>query len=396
MQLRAHLLGKLAPQRVSAGKLCALLVKGDVEGHEFHGNQWQPGTGYITAFHGSEASFKQFDISHAGKRDDGFLGRGMYFSTDKRVADMYSKQYEVQLQLKNPLVVESKDFRTDKRDIIRSALGLPSSATGQEVTDAAKAKGHDSVVMDYSKSGYSHQEIAVFNHSAIAIKSVSAKKISTSAMIKQLIDNASHEAATSPMNLRPQPTEAQAKAGNYRKGHVKLAGLDISIENPAGSKRRPEWPTMQAHYGYIKRTEGADGDHVDVFLKPATDVAWNGDVYVIDQVIDGRFDEHKCMLGYDSEAQAIKAYRDHYPRDWQGVGSVTTLGIDAFKQWLSEGDTTMPMRKDAGSAGTASTTSAGWGQSSSATSGITAYGNTGKKKTPTTRLKRRLKQRKTS
>ena len=64
--------------------------------------------------------------------------------------------------------------------------------------------------------------------------------------------------------------EAQAKAGNYRKGHVKLAGLDIAVESPAGSRRKPEWPEMTAHYGYIKRTEGADGDHVDVFLRPAT------------------------------------------------------------------------------------------------------------------------------
>ena len=66
------------------------------------------------------------------------------------------------------------------------------------------------------------------------------------------------------------PTEAQKAAGNYRKHHVRIHGLDIALENVKGGKRSGvghngrRWTvTMPAHYGYIKRTEGADGDHVD-------------------------------------------------------------------------------------------------------------------------------------
>ena len=35
------------------------------------------------------------------------------------------------------------------------------------------------------------------------------------------------------------PTEAQKTAGNYQKGHVRIHGLDVTIENPKGSY--PNW-----------------------------------------------------------------------------------------------------------------------------------------------------------
>ena len=72
-----------------------------------------------------------------------------------------------------------------------------------------------------------------------------------------------------------QPSEAQIKAGNYPKGHVYAHGMRISIENPADSVRsgvgkdgEPWDSRMQHDYGYIRGTEGADGDHMDVFLGP--------------------------------------------------------------------------------------------------------------------------------
>ncbi len=163
---------------------------------------------------------------------------------------------------------------------------------------------------------------------------------------KQDLDHAAHSAATSTLNLKPQPTEAQRHAGNYPKGHVRFAGMDISIENPAGSYRRPEWPPMQAHYGYIKGTEGADGDHVDVFIRPATPLDWDGDAYVIDQVTaGGEFDEHKVMLGYDNQRQAEQAYLAHYPSGWK-LGNVTAMSIEEFRTWLAS-DTTGPVQKTA-------------------------------------------------
>jgi hypothetical protein len=159
----------------------------------------------------------------------------------------------------------------------------------------------------------------------------------------KMVDTAAHDAATSDLNLLRKPTPAQAEAGNYRKGHTRVGGLDIAIENPAGSRRKPEWPPMRAHYGYVKRTLGADGDHVDVFVQPGTPEDWAGDVYVIDQTDgNGGFDEHKCCVGFDSQREAVACYMAHFPSDWE-LGTVTALSLDAFKDWLRDGDTTKPI-----------------------------------------------------
>lgn len=201
-----------------------------------------------------------------------------------------------------------------------------------------------------------------------------------------MVDAAAHDSATSDLNLLRKPTAAQSEAGNYRKGHTRIGGLSIAIENPAGSRRRPEWPPMQAHYGYVKRTEGADGDAVDVFVQPSTPNDWAGDVYVVDQTDgEGGFDEHKCMLGYDDQASAIAAYLSHFPAGWE-MGAVTALPMADFKAWLRDGDTCAPLAK-------------GFTQSASPTSGITAYGSMpskGKRKVrllPGTALSKLVKRR---
>jgi hypothetical protein len=165
------------------------------------------------------------------------------------------------------------------------------------------------------------------------------------------VDAAAHEAATSPENGRPEPSQAQKEAGNYKLGHAKVAGFDVSIENPQGSARsgtdrdgKPWSVTMKSHYGNLRRTEGADGDHVDTFVKPGTEAEYRGPVFVIDQVHPdtGKFDEHKVMLGWRTETGAVKAYRENYARDWKGLGKVTQMTHEQFRNWLKSGDTTKP------------------------------------------------------
>lgn len=151
------------------------------------------------------------------------------------------------------------------------------------------------------------------------------------------VDAAAHEAATSTKNELEPPTQAQIEAGNYQKGHARIAGMDISIENPEGSKRRPEWPTLQHHYGYIRGTIGADKDHVDVFIKPGTKSDFTGDAYVVNQTRkDGSFDEHKVMLGYASEKEAREAYLSNYSKGWNGAGSIVALPLPQFKIWAAD------------------------------------------------------------
>lgn len=159
------------------------------------------------------------------------------------------------------------------------------------------------------------------------------------------LDEAAHEAATSDLNLLRAPTERQIAAGVYAKGHWRISGQRITLENAAGTRRRPEWPPLTAHYGYVRGTKGADGDHVDVFIKPGTPSDWAGTVYVIDQVDeDGEFDEHKCMIGWGSQEAAERAYLGNYTKGWV-LGVVTAVSWKEFTEWL-KGDTTVPMSRE--------------------------------------------------
>lgn len=140
------------------------------------------------------------------------------------------------------------------------------------------------------------------------------------------------------------PTEAQKEAGNYKKGHVRIGQFDITVENPKGSVRRGtdqngnSWETtMHNTYGYIRGTEGVDGDHIDVFLTDDID-GWNGRrVYVVDQYNeDGTFDEHKVMLGFNDEDDARNAYLSNYSEDWANNRKIvmTSTNLEDFEKWI--------------------------------------------------------------
>lgn len=143
-----------------------------------------------------------------------------------------------------------------------------------------------------------------------------------------------------------EPTEAQKKAGNYQKGHLRLHGLNITIENPRGSVRsgvgadgKPWQASMPADYGYIKGTEGSDGDQVDVYVgpNPQSDRA-----FVIDQRVaeTGRHDEHKTFLGFDDRAQVRDAYRQSFSdgKADQRNGGIREMSVDEFKTRLDAGE----------------------------------------------------------
>ena len=135
------------------------------------------------------------------------------------------------------------------------------------------------------------------------------------------------------------PTEAQKEAGNYKKGHIKVDGLDITIEQPKGSIRRgtdangKQWESeIHNTYGYIRGTESVDGDHIDIFL---SDNPSEGNVFVVDQVNkDGSFDEHKVMYGFSDMESAKRAYLSNYEEGWQGLGNITEISKEDFKAWI--------------------------------------------------------------
>lgn len=145
-----------------------------------------------------------------------------------------------------------------------------------------------------------------------------------------------------------EPTEAQKKAGNYKKGHLSFGGYDYTVETPKGVTRsgkdeqgKPWSVTMHDTYGYILGKIGVDGDHIDMFINDAADLdTFDGNVYVVDQVNPetGEFDEHKVMYGYPSEKAATEAYLANYSKGWNGLGKVTSVPKATFDKWLESSD----------------------------------------------------------
>ena len=156
-------------------------------------------------------------------------------------------------------------------------------------------------------------------------------------------------------NIHSEPSEKQKEAGNYAKDHVRVHGLDISIENAKGASRsgtgkdgKPWSVRMPAAYGYIRGSVGADKDHVDCYLGPHVKSPM---VFIVDQMDadSGKFDEHKCMIGFASKAQAVATYRKAFSdgRADDRLGHVTEMAIDEFKHWLANGNTRKPAREAA-------------------------------------------------
>lgn len=250
---------------------------------------------------------------------------------------------EAQTAALEALVPEKKAVKAEGEPAKPKKPAKPGSLPDDLLAAAGRARNPKDFYEAAKAAGHKVTDPAVRAPLMQAFKDFKAKSAEEQ---KASIEAAAHEAATSPNNDLPEPTQAQKEAGNYKVGRVKLHGLDISIENPQGSVRRgvspdgKKWENKLAHhYGYIRKTEGADGDHVDAFIGPNPD---SDQVFVIDQVDPktGKFDEHKVMLGFDSQDEADKAYHANYEKGWKGADNITELSVDNFKDWLNNGDTT--------------------------------------------------------
>lgn len=147
-------------------------------------------------------------------------------------------------------------------------------------------------------------------------------------------------------NINTNPSPAQIAAGNYAKDHISLFGLNITIENAKGSIRRgvdsngKSWSCkLPAAYGYIKGSEGADGDHLDVYVGPYTK---SDKVFVINQIDKdtSKFDETKTMLCFGSIEQALSCYTKAFSdgKALERIGSIVPTDIKTFKEWVAGSD----------------------------------------------------------
>lgn len=86
---------------------------------------------------------------------------------------------------------------------------------------------------------------------------------------------------------------------------------------------------MSDHYGYIKRTTGADQEQIDTYVGKNPE---SEKVYIVDQINQGNgsFDEHKVMMGFDTQEEAVAAYQSNFDKGWK-VGPVKEMSKDQLK-----------------------------------------------------------------
>jgi uncharacterized protein len=203
--------------------------------------------------------------------------------------------------------------------------------------------------------------VAVLETGKISDKTFLQEVARTSAMTgrwnsitKEVIDSSSDELPPDPSEMEelppppaPEKKPAPGKTGDSARWiplELDLQGLAIAIENPKGMLRTgPGWQiTMPADYGYIKGVMGADGDELDCYVGPDRE---SNKVFVVDQLTFGgeSFDEHKCMVGFNSAAEAIKAYMAGHHRSGEVFGEMTEMSMREFASWCAGGDRKMPV-----------------------------------------------------
>lgn len=126
-------------------------------------------------------------------------------------------------------------------------------------------------------------------------------------------------------------------------GTIDFRGLKIGVENAPGTWRTGNgWKTlMRVPYGEFLhgKAGGTDGDKLDVFVGPSRNCE---NVYIVHQNFvrgpkKGQYDEDKVMLGFDTPAQAKKAYLAHYDSE-KYFRSMTIMAFPLFKRALMGGE----------------------------------------------------------
>lgn len=265
----------------------------------------------VTLYHGTN------DEGHAGISHDKLISGQVSMTPRKEIARQFGEHIITARVPKGDLLIDL--------DLPRARL-----LTVEEANGYGKATGLDTdgwTIDDWLRKGYS-----VGVKRDVPLNRATGGRVDASA-------------------INSDPSEAQKEAGNYAKDHVRVHGLDLTIENAKGSARsgidkggKPWSVSMPAAYGYIKKTEGADGDHVDCYLGPHLK---SSRVFVVDQLNaeTGKFDEHKCFIGFSSASQARNCYLRAFSdaRGKKRLGAIHEMSIDAFKKWLAKGGTTRAM-----------------------------------------------------
>lgn len=120
----------------------------------------------MVVYHGTKDNIDAFDIGHINKKDDGWLGRGVYTTNDPKLADMYTKLKNGDAPNIMPMYASiKKPYMATLKE--KQRLRASTKADIYDFTEKLKKEGYDGVILDYPDGT---KEIVAFD--AKQIKSV--------------------------------------------------------------------------------------------------------------------------------------------------------------------------------------------------------------------------------
>jgi hypothetical protein len=125
--------------------------------------------------------------------------------------------------------------------------------------------------------------------------------------------------------------------GDVRPGYQQYGSFFVKVEHPAGSTRTgmdqdgQPWATQMANdYGELPGSVGTDGDPVDAYLGPNPNAKIVHVVHMNDS--DGKYDEDKAFLGFNSQKDVVNAFKAHYPDGSARIGAITSHRLKDFRK----------------------------------------------------------------
>lgn len=127
-------------------------------------------------YHGTRDDIYEFNLGHSNRKDAGWLGTGVYSTTDPRIASAYStlkrgygdpNVMPLKARLKNPYHATQAE-KTRLMTISNNQGAEAGREAADAWTEALKQKGHDGVILSYGKEG--HSEVVIFDPANIRSK----------------------------------------------------------------------------------------------------------------------------------------------------------------------------------------------------------------------------------
>jgi hypothetical protein len=128
-------------------------------------------------YHGTSDSVHEFDLDHSGRKDTGWLGTGVYLTTDSQLASSYASMkpgragpniMPVYVRMENPYHATLQD-KLRIKDIEEQDGKQAGRQAADEWTRELKRQGYDGVILKFKAGKFSpaSEEIVIFDPSGV-------------------------------------------------------------------------------------------------------------------------------------------------------------------------------------------------------------------------------------